>query len=62
MSDVKIKNIDFNKVLELEQLVEYQDSQVVSRTLLQNEKASMTLFAFAQGEAIATHTSGGDAI
>lgn len=62
MSDVKMKNIDFKKILNLENLVEYQESQVVSRTLLQNKGASMTLFAFDKGEAIATHTSGGDAL
>lgn len=62
MSDVKMKNIDFKKILNLENLVEYQEYQVVSRTLLQNKGASMTLFAFDKGEAIATHTSGGDAL
>jgi quercetin dioxygenase-like cupin family protein len=30
--------------------------------LLQNKGVSMTLFAFDKGEAIATHTSGGDAL
>ena len=41
--------------------MEYQDGRVVSRTLVQNDYVSMTLFSFDKGEEISTHASGGDA-
>lgn len=56
------KNIDKSKVLELKDLVAYQPGQIVSRTLVQNELMSVTLFAFEAGEEISTHASGGDAM
>lgn len=57
-----IKNIEFSKVLEMESLVEYQEGQVVSRTLAQGKNLSLTLFAFDKGEEISSHSSGGDAM
>lgn len=57
-----IKNIELSKVLEMEHLVEYQEGQVVSRTLAQNKAISLTLFAFDQDEEISSHSSGGDAM
>lgn len=57
-----MKNIAKAEVLTLKALVDYQEGQVVSRTLAQNEAMSLTLFAFDQGEAISTHESGGDAL
>jgi len=45
----------------LKEQVEYQDGQVVSKTLAQNEHVSVTLFSFDKGEEISTHKSGGDA-
>ena len=56
------KNIERRAKLHLRDLVEYQDGQVVSKTLVQNEAVSMTLFAFDRGEEISTHVSGGDAM
>ena len=56
------KNIEKRAKLHLRDLVEYQDGQVVSKTLVQNEAVSMTLFAFDRGEEISTHASGGDAM
>ena len=41
--------------------VNYQDGQVVSKTLAQNDAVSVTLFAFDKDEEISTHESGGDA-
>ncbi|MDD4169486.1 MAG: cupin domain-containing protein [Desulfotomaculaceae bacterium] len=57
-----IKNIDFSKILEMASLVEYQEGQVVSRTLAQGKPVSITLFAFDEGEEISSHSSGGDAL
>ena len=56
------KNIETQKVLQLKELVAYQAGQVVSRTLVQNDKVSMTVFSFDKGEEISTHASGGDAM
>ena len=56
-----IKNIEKAQVLTLKSEVAYQQGQVVSKTLAQNNALSVTLFAFDKGEEISTHESGGDA-
>ena len=56
-----MKNIPFSQVLTLREQIEYQPGQVVSRTLVQNESVSVTLFSFDKDEEISTHESGGDA-
>ena len=38
------KNIDKQTKLTLKELVEYQEGQVVSKTLVQNDYVSMTIF------------------
>ena len=57
-----LKNIEFEKALELGELVQYQPGQVVSRTLAQNDAVSLTLFAFDENEEISSHKSEGDAM
>ena len=59
---VGYKNIEKQTVLELKNQVAYQDGQVVSKTLVQNDAVSVTLFAFEKDEEISTHESGGDAM
>lgn len=56
------KNIEKATVLHLKDLVDYQPGQVVSKTLVQNDLVSMTLFSFDKSEEISTHTAGGDAM
>jgi len=56
-----MKNISKSEVLTLKNEVVYQDGQVVSKTLAQNDAVSVTLFAFDKDEEISTHESGGDA-
>ena len=56
-----MKNINKAEVVILKEQVAYQQGQVVSRTLAQNEAMSVTLFAFDKGEEISTHKSDGDA-
>ena len=56
------KNIAKQEKLELKNLVDYQQGQVVSRTLVQNDAVSMTIFSFDKGEEISTHAAGGDAM
>ena len=56
------KNIEKQTSLRLKDLVNYQEGQVVSKTLVQNTSVSMTIFSFDKGEEISTHASGGDAM
>lgn len=56
-----MKNIDKAQALCLKEQVEYRDGQIVSKTLVQNNAVSVTLFAFEKGEEISTHSAGGDA-
>lgn len=56
-----MKNIDKAKALVLKEQVEYQNGQVVSKTLAQNSALSVTLFSFDKNEEISTHSAGGDA-
>jgi len=62
MSEKQIKNLKHEEILVLSELVSVQEGQVVSKTLVQNEALSITLFAFDKGEEISTHESGGDAM
>ena len=57
-----MKNIDKAQVLTLKDQVAYQAGQIVSKTLVQNNAVSVTLFSFDKGEEISTHESGGDAM
>ena len=61
MTKVMMKNIAFAEVLKLKDQIQYQTGQVVSRTLVQNNAVSVTLFSFDKDEEISTHESGGDA-
>lgn len=56
------KNIEKQTKLNLKDEVAYQDGQVVSKTLVQNELVSMTVFSFDKGEEISSHSSDGDAM
>lgn len=56
------KNIEKETKLHLADLVEYCPGQVVSKTLVQNELVSMTIFSFDKGEEISSHSAGGDAM
>ena len=57
-----MKNIEKSTILRLADQVAYQDGQVVSKTLAQNDAVSLTLFAFEKDEEISAHESGGDAM
>ena len=56
-----IKNFNKAEVVTLKEQVAYQEGQVVSKTMAQNDYVSVTLFSFDKGEEISTHESGGDA-
>lgn len=56
------KNIEKQTKLQLKDQIDYQPGQVVSKTLVQNDRVSMTVFSFDKGEEISTHAAGGDAM
>ena len=62
MGAIMYKNIEKQKKISLKDLVEYQEGQVVSKTLVQNSLISMTIFSFDKGEEMSTHAAGGDAM
>jgi quercetin dioxygenase-like cupin family protein len=57
-----MKNIEFSKVLDLKDLITYQEGQVLSRTIAQVPTANITLFSLNKGEGISTHVTSGDAM
>ena len=57
-----LKNIPFSEPLAVNDMVEYKDGQVISRTLVQNKYLSMTVFAFDKGEGLSTHSAPADAL
>ena len=56
------KNIDKETKLFLKDQIDYHEGQVVSKTLVQNELVSITIFSFDKGEEISSHKSSGDAM
>ncbi len=50
------------QVLTLADLADYQEGSVVSRTLVKQEKGTVTLFAFDQGQGLSEHTAPFDAL
>ena len=58
----KMKNIKKAEALRLTEEIDYLPGQVVSKTLVQNELLSVTVFSFEKDEEISTHASGGDAM
>jgi len=50
------------KVSLLTDLVNYQEGSVVSKTLIQKETGTVTLFAFDQGQGLSEHTAPFDAL
>lgn len=46
-----------DEVKPVSELLEYQESSIVSRVLLKNKGGSVTLFAFDRGEGLSEHTA-----
>jgi quercetin dioxygenase-like cupin family protein len=49
-------------VQKLDDMVEYQEGSIVSRTLMEKEKGTVTLFAFDRGQGLSEHTAPFDAM
>jgi len=50
------------KVLNLSDLVDYQDGAVVSRMVIKKDTGNVTLFSFDQGQGLSEHTAPFDAM
>ena len=48
--------------MKLKELVAYQKGAIVSKTLVEKEAGTVTLFAFDQGQALSEHTAPFDAL
>ena len=51
-----------SEVVRLNELIEYQEGSVVSRTLLNKDTGTLTLFAFDAGQGLSEHTAPFDAL
>ncbi|MDX9701417.1 MAG: cupin domain-containing protein [Candidatus Auribacterota bacterium] len=50
------------KALNINDLIHYQDGSVVSRTLVDKQKGTLTVFAFDDGQGLSEHTAPFDAV
>ena len=50
------------RTLEMAALVDYQDGSVVSRTIIERDTGTVTLFAFGAGQGLSEHTTPYDAL
>jgi len=56
------KNLPMSEAVSLAGLVTVEPGKIVSRTLVQRPEVTITLFSFAAGEGVSTHSAPGDAI
>ncbi len=54
--------IPAERVLEMADLIEYQEGAVVSRTIIDQKTGTLTLFAFTSGQGLSEHTAPFDAL
>jgi quercetin dioxygenase-like cupin family protein len=55
-------NVNLSEAIELAGLLNYQEGSVVSRTIIQKDVGTVTLFAFDEGEGLSEHTAPFDAL
>ena len=58
----KIDETLLSQVVNLSSLVDYQESSVVSRTIVDKNTGTVTLFAFDKGQGLSEHTAPFDAL
>ena len=51
-----------SKSIKVEDLIDYQESSVVSREIIRKETGTVTIFAFDKGEGLSEHTAPFDAM
>jgi len=54
--------IDAEKILDIKELVAYQEGSVVSRMVIKKDTGNVTLFAFDAGQGLSEHTAPFDAL
>ena len=57
-----VKNLPMSEAVNLASLVNIEPGKIISRTFVQRPEVSITLFSFAAGEGVSTHSAPGDAI
>ena len=60
--DLKAAKALIGNVSTLADLIDYQDGSVVSRTIIDRDVGTVTLFAFDKGEGLSEHTAPFDAL
>ena len=56
------KPLIFSKSMNLDKMINYQDGSIVSRTLIDKDVGTVTLFAFDKGQGLSEHTAPYDAL
>ena len=51
-----------SKVEKLKDMIDYQEGSVVSKTIIDKQTGTVTLFAFSQGQGLSEHTAPFDAL
>ena len=51
-----------NEIMKLKELVNYQNNAIVSKTIVEKEAGTVTLFAFDKDQALSEHTAPFDAL
>lgn len=54
--------MDLNKVNKIDNLIDYQNDAVVSKTLIKKDKGTVTVFAFDKNQGLSEHTAPFDAM
>lgn len=54
--------LETSKILNLEELVEYQEKAIVSKEIIKKDTGTITVFAFDEGEGLSEHTAPFDAM
>ncbi len=60
--ETMLKNIDKQELLKLDEVIEYREDKIASKTLANDEKLSMTLLSFDGKQELSTHSAPGDAL
>lgn len=57
-----MNNTEHSKVQKLSEMVDYQDGTIVSKTLINKDKGTVTIFAFDKDQTLSEHTAPFDAL
>lgn len=55
-------NVDVSRAYKLDSIIEYQEGSVVSRTVVDKESGTLTVFAFDREQGLSTHQAPFDAV